>query len=224
MSNPSSTSLKIVHEYLSSERLSTYLRACDHELASALRLYAWNTLVAGAFWEVIGHFEIILRNSLDGRLAYRHARLGRSGDWLDGSVPELGRQTLKDIDKARARVRVKGKRLCHGQIIAELPLGFWRYLLAKQYQTTLWPDLAGAFPHKPDRSMSSVELPVHRIYDLRNRIAHHERIWSLPLEDRYRDILVVLGYIDPEMRAWVEKASRVPQVLAARPRLTIFSN
>ncbi|GGQ47929.1 hypothetical protein ACFFKE_08505 [Streptomyces mutabilis] len=49
-----------------------------------------------------------------------------------------------------------------GKVIAELSFGFWRFLLARQYKTNLWPDLAGAFPYAPNRALTTVEDPVKR--------------------------------------------------------------
>ncbi len=95
--------------------------------------------------------------------------------------------------------------------------GFWRFLLARQYKTSLWPDLAGAFPHAPNRALSTVEEPVKRLHKFRNRIAHHEGIWHLRLEDRQADIQTVLGFIAPAAAAWVADASRLSDVIARRP-------
>lgn len=210
--------------YLSTERLGTYMRQCNGDLVDALRLYAWNNSVAGAFWESLAHFEIILRNVLDERMAGRHRNLGRPGDWLDDPAQELSWRAREKVADAKECVRRKRKPMCHGQIVSELPFGFWRFLLSRQHHTTLWPDLAVAFPYAPNRSIRTVEVPVTRLHDVRNRIAHHERIWTMSLEDRYRDLLLVLGFVDPDVRDWVDGSSRVPRVLAARPQLTIPPN
>ncbi|MEZ7005470.1 hypothetical protein [Streptomyces sp. AD55] len=104
-----------------------------------------------------------------------------------------------------------------GKIIAELTFGFWRFLLARQYRSSLWPDLAGAFPHAPNRALPTVEEPVKRLHECRNRIAHHEGIWHLAPEARWDDIQNVLGFITPTAAAWVADASRIDDVLARRP-------
>lgn len=204
--------------YLSADRLSTYLAAADNHLIEALKLYAWNARVAGAFWEAMGHLEVPLRNALDAQLCARHKRLGRPGSWTDGAeLTEFNYRLAKHLPAARKRVRDKGKRMRHGQIVAELPLGFWRYLLSRQH-TNLWPDLANAFPHAPDRARHTIEDPVIRLHEFRNRLAHHEAIWALPLNDLYADSLKLLGYIDPGVCEWVAAATNVQQVLAQRPR------
>lgn len=110
-----------------------------------------------------------------------------------------------------------GATIPRGKIIAELSFGFWRFLLARQYKTNLWPDLASAFPHAPNRALATVEDPVKRLHKFRNRIAHHEGIWHLPLEARRDDIHTVLGFIAPAAATWVADASRIDDVLARSP-------
>lgn len=104
-----------------------------------------------------------------------------------------------------------------GKIIAELSFGFWRFLLARQYKTSLWPDGAGAFPHAPNRALNTVEGRVKRLHKFPNRITHHEGIWHLPFEARRDDIQTVLAFIAPAAAAWVADAFRIDDVLARRP-------
>jgi len=105
-----------------------------------------------------------------------------------------------------------------GQIISELGFGFWRFLLARRYQTTLWPDLAAGFPRAPSRRRQLVEDPVVRLHEFRNRLAHHQRIWSEPAADRLEDCLTLAGYVDDRVRDWIATTSRVPNILADNPR------
>lgn len=112
---------------------------------------------------------------------------------------------------------MKGKPLSDGQVIAELGFGFWRFLLAHRYMTTIWPDLSYAFPYAPDRQLVSLEQPVARLWEIRNRIAHNERIWNQPIRELHDDALLVLGYIDPYLAQWVADRSRVPALLSRCP-------
>lgn len=57
-----------------------------------------------------------------------------------------------DIVKARRRVRAKTKAPTDGQIISKLGFGFWRFLVARRYQTERWPDLASGFRYAPNRA------------------------------------------------------------------------
>lgn len=217
MNNQPSAQARMLLAHVSPDRMSTYLRHSDGDLDAAVALYEWNTAISGALWETLGHVEVVLRNTLASRLSERHSRLNRPRTWLDDPARELDRRATGDIVDARARVQAKGKRASEGQVLSELSFGFWRFLIARRYQTTLWPGLAGGFRHAPNRTIQTVEDPVRRMHEFRNRIAHHQRIWNLDLPARYTDMLDVLGYIDPDVRAWAAQTSRVPAVLGGRP-------
>jgi hypothetical protein len=199
----------------SAERLRPYLEHCG-DLSAAIELYRWNAAITAALWEPIGHLEVALRNALTGRLAARHLRLGRPGSWLDDPARELTGRARLDIAAARERVRQKRKRASDGQTISELSFGFWRFLVAKRL-TGLWPDLAGGFPHAPDRGLRTVEVPLARLHVFRNRLAHHQRVWIHAPEERYEDLMLLAGYIDPALPGWIAATSKVPETLAARP-------
>lgn len=199
-------------------RFDGYLSHCHGDRLAALALYRWNAAASAACWETLGHLEIALRNALADAMTRRHTNKHRTGTWLDDPAHDLAAPALIDIDKARRRVSSKGHPASDGQTIAELAFGFWRFLLARRYTTTLWPDLAHAFPHAPNRRRQTVEQPIVQLHDFRNRLAHHERIWNQPLTARYTDTLTVLRYISPALAQWVSDHSRVPKLLAACPQ------
>jgi hypothetical protein len=204
-------------ELLSNERLGAYVTRCDGDLGTALRLYGWNAAVSAAFWQPLGHLEVALRNTMSTVLTERHRRSGLAGSWLDDEDRSLDGRARADIVVARRRVRRKGKRPSDGQTISELSFGFWRFLTTRRH-TGLWPDLAGAFPGAPDRRRETVEDPVARLHELRNRVAHHQRVWNCDLAARYADVLLVAGYLDADLPAWIARSCRVPALLRTRPR------
>jgi hypothetical protein len=66
--------------------------------------------------------------------------------------------------------------------------GFWRFLCAKDYLTSLWvPVLAAAFPNHPAGDVRTIRTDVEdhmqKLHFLRNRIAHHEPIHRRNLAD-----------------------------------------
>lgn len=202
---------------MSPPRLASYLTKCAFDERAALNLYSWNSDASAAFWVTLGYLEIALRNTLAGRLRVRHLDKDRPGTWLDDPAGELAARAREDIAAARRRVRAKGKQATEGQLIAELPFGFWRFLAARQYQTTLWPDLASGFPHAPTRARRGIETPVAHLHDLRNRLAHHEPIWNKPLEERRKEIYTVVSAINPQLCRWVADRCRIRAVLEQCP-------
>jgi hypothetical protein len=190
-----------------------------------MELYAWNAQLAAAFFIDLGHLEVALRNALDARMTARHDGLGRPQTWLDDPTGELGRdltgagknkQPYSDIFTARGRVQKNNKQLDHGQILSETAFGLWHQLVSKKW-TGLWPELADAFPHAPNRSRETVAAPVSDLRNLRNRIGHHHRIWTQPCAQRHAQLLDVAGYIDPDLRTWIEDNSTVPDLIANSP-------
>ncbi|MFE0777824.1 hypothetical protein [Streptomyces sp. NPDC058861] len=208
---------KVITELISPERLTPYRTACAGDPEAALALYCWNSELAAAFFQQIGHLEIILRNALDARLVLRQQRRGRTVEWYDDRSIRLGDRSRADIDKACQRAGRRGGVPPRGKVIAELSFGFWRFLLARQHKSTLWPDLARAFPHASSGGRVAVENPVMQLHVLRNRIAHHESIWHLPLAGYRDNIQTVLGFIDPAVASWVAGTSRIDEVLDRRP-------
>ena len=61
----------VLEQRLSVERLRPYLVEVGGDLDQAPRLYEWNAAVSGAFFEILGHFEVLLRNSLHEQVVRR---------------------------------------------------------------------------------------------------------------------------------------------------------
>ncbi len=217
-----------IQGHLAEPRLRQYVVAAGGDHDKALELYTWNTRLAAALFVDLGHLEVALRNALDARMTERHARLARSATWLDDPTGELGRDLrssgrprhhapYRDIASARSRVSSNGKPLDHGQILSETSFGLWHQLVSKRFTTTLWPDLAGAFPYAPNRTRATVADPISDLRELRNRIGHHHRVWPLPCGLRHAQLLDVAGYIAPELRSWIAANTTVTALLAASP-------
>lgn len=102
--------------------------------------------------------------------------------------------------------------------IAELNFGFWRYLLARRYEATLWtPALRHAFPNLAPRSRTTVYRSVSELHLLRNRIAHHEPIHRRNLMLDALNMYRLLDWIDTDMRVWAVGLSRIQPLIASRP-------
>lgn len=205
---------------LSPGRFDRYTAAAGSPEA-AVDLYVWNARISGALHESLGVFEVVLRNALDRQLtAYHRIVLAGDGHWYaDLRMPWGSKRLVELIDRARGQATVNGRNQeVHGKVVAELTFGFWRYLLAAQYQGTLWaPALRRAFPHLRSQKRDTVYRPVDRLHALRNRVAHHEPIHDLDLAVRHTELLRVAGWIAPAASWWIGQTSRVPQVLTERP-------
>lgn len=206
-------------------RLAHYLTEFDGDVDRAADLYVWNVAVSGEMWRALAFFEVAFRNSIDRAMSARHERLGRAGHWIfddareigrDGSGPDRHRAPFSDVAQAKDRVRRNRKRLDAGQIVSELPFGFWHQMVSRK-QLSLWPDIASVFVNAPNRQQSTIQDPIRRIREIRNRIGHHHRVWGHGVAQRYDDLLTVSGYIDRELALFIDTHCDVRRVLRTRP-------
>lgn len=209
-----------IRDLLTADRLRSYLESCDQQLERALRLYEWNLTASGAVMQTTAMVEVVVRNALDRQLvAWAHAR--GQASWL-GTVP-LDRQGGADIVKARKRATKNGKRPeTHGKVVAELSFGFWRYLTARRYYTSLWvPALHGAFPHGDAdlrRRQQHVENHLAALMHVRNRAAHHEPIHRRDLLRDLEHAVRIMAWVHPHAGLWLAEKSTIPDAMRAKPQ------
>lgn len=198
---------------LSAARLSTYINARHSDTASAIRLYAWNIEVSAALWGGFSLLEVCLRNAMH----YQLAVLASRDDWWNAPTITLHHEQADAVTKAITFVAsAKGPTYSADDVVAELTLGFWTALLANRYHQRLWaPAIIHAFPHWHARR-GPLQQRLERLRRLRNRVAHHEPIFTRNLVRDHEDTLSVLAAIDPAARDWVVAESRLPTVIAAR--------
>lgn len=205
---------------LSPERLSTYLRAVQGNREQALRLYTWNTAMSAAFYGPLQGLEVALRNALHRQLGERYGAC-----WYDNPAAGFDMGCIERIERAKAEVLHAGRSIAPPRVVAVLSFGFWISLLGSggrsdstgrkaDYEKTLWrPALRGAFPFCKSLTRKQVHGPLNELRTLRNRIAHHEPIFSRRLKADYESILEVTGWISPGTRGWIECCSRVSALL-----------
>ncbi|SFT22181.1 hypothetical protein [Streptomyces sp. ok210] len=141
---------KAVIELISPDRLNPYLTACGGDTTAALALYRWNSDLAAAFFEPLGHLEIMLRNALDARLVARQQRRGRTIEWYADTAVPLSGKARRDIVEAQQRAGRDSTTTTtpRGKIIAELSFGFWRFLLACQVGPASGPTWQAPSPRR----------------------------------------------------------------------------
>ncbi len=217
--------LSALETSLSVQRMATYVSAVGGDKHKALSLYNWNTAISAAFYGPLQGLEVALRNALNTQLTVTYGRT-----WFDNPVCCFDVRTLKRIADAKREV-VNAGTVDPGRLIAALSFGFWVALLSRggdasqvgmkqDYEKTLWrPALYKAFPQaKLSRKAAHTQLDYLRTF--RNRIAHHEPIFTRHLAADYQAILTITGWMNTSMRDWIDHHSRVSEVLAV-PRDTV---
>jgi hypothetical protein len=108
------------------------------------------------------------------------------------------------------RVKERQKRISVStdEIVVQLTIFFWKRLFSSDYEATLWkPALRGLFPNKAiGRAIVSTNL--ESLYEVRNRIAHHEPIHG----GRLREVLKAIDFVIENF----ERRSPDPNSLLAR--------
>lgn len=202
---------------LSQPRLAQYKTAVGGKLEAALKLYAWNLQVSGAFFESIHYVEVALRNVMDEALASWAAALPGAGaiPWYRSPQVPLTPPTRGAVAVAVARATAGGRQEVPGRVVAELTFGFWWSLTAADYNRRLWePCLRLAFP-AARRARLHASLEAVKV--LRNRIAHHEPIHGRDLVVDYHQLLDTAAHVSPRLPWWIDTTSRVPAMLDQRP-------
>lgn len=209
-----SIDLAKVEQRLSQIRLSSYLSARQGNLTKALELYVWNIELSGSLFEAIAIAEVVLRNEFDTNLT-AWAQIAGS-DWMD--IAPIDSKGKKDIKKARVR---NAKNPSHGKVVAELNFGFWRFLAAKRYLHTIWiPMMNNSFPNlagSPGFKRQQIEFAMDRLWFLRNRIGHHEPIFSRDINKDLQAMNQLLDWICVDTSQWATQLRRVDIVLNRRP-------
>lgn len=203
---------------ISPDRLSTYLREPANDREAALKLYLWNSKISSAFYMPLQGLEITLRNFLHDALSHHFKR----PDWYDATrlTPKAGEmlQAAKDV------IQKSGKQADPPHVVAELSFGFWVSLLNKSYHPTLWiPVLGKAFSAaKLPRGHIQTELENIRI--LRNRIAHHEPVFTRHLAKDYTAIIKVIGWMSPAKADWIDQHNSVVHFLKEHLSMSGITN
>lgn len=205
---------------LSPERIATYVAATGGDRERAMRLYTWNTAVSAAFYGPLQGLEVAVRNAMHRELVSTYGL-----DWYDNAACGFDAGTLRRIEAAKDDLRRDGYTVDPPHLVAALPFGFWVALLGRggragglgavkrNYEMTLWrPCLHRAFPHAKVGRVQA-HHPLDYLRTFRNRIAHHEPIFTRHLAADYRSILTVTGWINLEAQAWIDYHSRVKEIL-----------
>ena len=206
---------------LSPPRFGTYLRATGGDRHRAMDLYCWNTDLSAAFYVMLQFCEIGTRN---GAVEAVEAAFGPNWHLNRGfyrSLPRLrggrGYQPADDVSWQAQQQPTSGK------VVAELKFAFWQYLFVKGQDRRLWdPHLRAAFPGIPAdltvaQARGQIHADIESIRRLRNRIAHHEPIFSRDLADDHRRIRRLIEWRRSGVAAWLDGIETVSTLLRNRP-------
>ena len=91
----------------------------------------------------------------------------------------------------RSNARQRAITVATGQVIAQLTMFFWKRLYSDDYEQALWRTaLKRVFPNK-SLKRATIAAQLERIYQTRNRIAHHEPVYGR----RLADTLIAIDFV-----------------------------
>lgn len=183
------------------ERLTSYLNRTQSR-REAIKLYALNARLSKHIHELIGGFEVALRNAVSASISAHHKR----DDWYRTRkfvmlLAPARRENLRDVRKRLAAERREERT---GRIVAGLTFHFWVAMHENKYRDTVWtPHLHRLWPR--GENIKQIHKDLLKIRDLRNRIAHFEPIF----EDRWKRRTDIIwnrfDQIAPHKSAWYRR-------------------
>ena len=207
---------RLLEAQLSSKRYSTYLKKAGHSDTYAFELYLYNARLAKAFLFPLHIVEIVLRNGIDETLC---ALFGNRWHLEPAFLSLLTPQSLAALNKAKLRAAKKGKPAQKDDVVSRLTLDFWSNVFRAEYDRSLWQtNIKRLFPRNPAITRASLQQLVSSINRFRNRIAHHEPIFSQNVSSSYKQLIEIVGYRCATAEGWLKSHSTVHQVMRSKPK------
>lgn len=213
-----------VRAALSSARMATYEIAAgtvqgDAEDLSALVLYAWNANISSALLAPLHICEVVVRNAVADALEAIYGPLWPWSQVFERSLPDppQGYSSRKEIQSVRRYAETTGS------LIPELKFVFWQKMFTGRFDDRIWDKhLLPVFPNL-DKKLSIATLrqniynDLEQLRKLRNRIAHHEPIFTRNLDSDYQKIINLIQYRCVITADWMRENQKVTGVLAVKP-------
>lgn len=200
------------------------MRTFECAVASAvihpLALYHWNMRISAAFLLPLHVCEVVIRNAVAEALEQQHGVRWPWQEGLHASLPgSAGSYNARDeLRHAAARCTSTPS------VVATLRFAFWQQLFTQRFDHGLWrlalprvlPGSSRIGP--PHIARTHLHTALQRIRLLRNRIAHHEPIFTRDLADDLATIARIVTLRCPEVERWMRHSETVTALLRQRPR------
>jgi hypothetical protein len=202
-SNVTDYDQEAIADLISEARFKAYLREADSK-ANALELYQWNASMASAMFELVGHLEVVLRNTVDKTLSESWSEAERRIPWFMLKLPGVdARLTTPTWDDAAVD---------RDAALATLTMGFWAKLIGTP---KVWPALQAGFI--ASCSHDELKSRTDQVHELRNTLAHHGSMLDVDVVAERDNVLSLAGLIGTDVRNWLSSLERVTGVNRTRP-------
>lgn len=213
--------VKAFRSTMSEARFARYLATSNGDAVKAIQLYYWNARLGQSLYTTLQMWEIALRNKLNRFLCWKfNPSWPHERDRAVRQLTQIQQRKLREtIDRQQNHRKIIP--VPTDAIVADLSAGFWVGLLAKSYDVPFaWRyNLARIFPHEQKMGRDEAASNCESLLDLRNRVAHHEPIFQLPLDERRAQLDRILAAICPASRTYAQQACTFDAVWNDRPNL-----
>lgn len=212
---------------LSEARFQTYLDAVGQNSFEAAALYEWNVRISSALTVPLHFFEIVNRNAILSAIIEVYGANWYETESFSLALPNPSGNFYSprnDLSNVIRRLRHDGV-LSSGKVVAELKFVFWEQMLTRRHDRRLWERFFNiSYPNNGDaRSYWQLRAEAKEIVsntrEIRNRIAHHEPIFSRDIALEYQDIIKLIGWCNHDVVNWLNEFDTVPRLLEIRPNL-----
>lgn len=192
-----------------------------NDRSRALALYEWNLALSAAFIVPLQVCEVAVRNGVAEAIQKVH---GAAWPWSNGflrSLPRPRHRALYNPEQDLRRVAAVQRTV--GKVIAEVKFAFWEQLFTVGQESRIWNvHFRACFPGAPATlTVAQARMTAHNdlaaIRGLRNRIAHHEPIFTRNILDEYRRIHAMISWRSKVAAAWMDRKQGVTALVHLRP-------
>lgn len=208
-------------EVISGPRFATYLRAQGNDVEKALELYLWNVETSAAFLGPLHFCEVGVRNGVVEAIEKVH---GPNWPWSNGFIRSLPMpRNATHYDPGANLTAVARRQPTAGKVVADLNFAFWEKVFTVGQDQRLWiPHLHASFPGVDPATPASLAratafTALETIRRFRNRIAHHEPVFTRNLACDLALIREMLRWRRPSAAQWLDRHEQVTALLARQP-------
>lgn len=204
---------------LSQPRLSKYLNESGGDRKKALSLYHWNSQLSQSLYLPLQAWEVVLRNKINNFFIYKY---GPKWPRDEKALRNFNRNDERRLEECIRRLDGKSSSgaVSTDQIVAGLSAGFWVSQFGKDYAGHYaWKSNLKfrIFVHDPKIDRETADEVSNDLLDLRNRVAHHEPIFHLPLPDLRDDLDWMLSGMCKATPEYLTSACSFKAVWDSRP-------
>lgn len=203
---------------LSEARFDRYVQASNGDPVRALQLYHWNAKLSQSLYFPLQMWEVALRNKLNSFLCWK---FNASWPFDRRALRQLTHFDRRRVQEAVERLERRRRVIpvSTNAVVADLSAGFWVALFNQDYEIPFsWRyNLVRIFTAEPGLATAEVRLICNDLLYLRNRVAHHEPIYHLPLPQRRAELDRLVAAMCPSAFAFVNSACTFEEVWKSKP-------